>query len=94
MTDETVARSIGAGESATQAVVETVAAVRNEQPNKMEPLQRYVDADALDTLIEGDGDVQLQFEYDGCDVAVTGDEVRVEPRNSSDEPDTDTEREE
>lgn len=63
---------------ATTAVVEAIAAVRNEEPDEMEPLHSYVDGDALDRLAEGDGDVQIQFRYRDCTVVVDGDEVRVD----------------
>jgi hypothetical protein len=57
------------------AVVEAVAATIGRDPTEMTPLQRTVDVDALDSLLDGgDGSpVSVSFEYQGLPVTVDGD---------------------
>lgn len=54
------------------AVVEAVAATTGREPTALPPLMNAVDADALDELFTGDGDglLQLTFEYAGTTVVL------------------------
>jgi hypothetical protein len=63
----------------SRAVLETVAEAEGSEPSALtEPLFEAVDPDALDQLVDpaartvGDS-VEVQFEYLGYDVVVTGD---------------------
>ena len=76
MGNEAFKREIG--DDAIIAVVEAVAASTDERPEDLEPLHNYVDGDALDQLTGGSEDVQIRFSYEGCNVVVDGDEVRVD----------------
>jgi hypothetical protein len=68
------------------AVVEAVAAAREAEMVEMPPLQRSVDMDALDALLESaprGQDVRVSFMYDGVPVTVDG-AGRVEVQASRD----------
>lgn len=68
-------------ESPSLRVIETIAAVTDADPLTMPPLYDTVDPDALDTVLDADGTIEIVFEYDGHAVEVTGDgEVRVDGR--------------
>ncbi|RLM34850.1 hypothetical protein DVK01_14375 [Haloarcula sp. Atlit-120R] len=70
------------------AIVEAVAAATNQETTDLPPLQEAIEADALDTLLDGrSSSVATSFQYADTDVSVTGDgsiEVRVDglPRES------------
>lgn len=72
------------GESPSMTIVDAVAATTGLDPLDLPPLQRYVDTDALNTLVEngesGDGAVlNLSFWYGGLEIvadSVEGVEVR------------------
>ncbi|MFP8953151.1 HalOD1 output domain-containing protein [Natrialbaceae archaeon A-arb3/5] len=66
-------------DDAITAVVEAVAAATDERPKDLEPLHNHVDGDALNQLTGGNGDVQIQFSYEGCNVVVDDEVVQVEP---------------
>lgn len=59
------------------AVVEAVCAVTGKDPLEVPPLGKSIDPDCLNTLLEGTGDSTITFTYDGHEVEVTGDAVRV-----------------
>jgi hypothetical protein len=52
--------------------VEAVADVTGREPAEMPPLQRTIDMDALESLIDepAESSVRLSFEYVGTDVTV------------------------
>lgn len=56
-------------------IVEAVAAATDRTPTELPPLQRYVDSDALDTLVtRGESAaVTVTFDYAGTTVVVKGD---------------------
>jgi len=56
----------------SEGVVDAVATAADCDPLDIEPLQRYVDGDALDALVGGaaDGSVRVAFEYDQFSVVV------------------------
>ena len=64
------------------AIVGAVAATTNQETTDLPPLQETVEADALDTLLDGQSSsVAVSFQYADTDVSVTGDgsiEVRVD----------------
>ncbi|WP_233563501.1 HalOD1 output domain-containing protein [Haloarcula sp. Atlit-7R] len=70
------------------AIVGAVAAATNQETTDLPPLQETIEADALDTLLDGQSSsVAASFQYAGTDVSVTGDgsiEVRADgqPRES------------
>lgn len=53
-------------------VVNAVAVVADEDPLTMAPLYDVVDPDALDRLLDGEIDGQVQFAYAGHEVTVYG----------------------
>lgn len=56
------------------AIVMTVAAVRNRDPVRMQPLNDVIDVDALDTLLmTATSTVSLSFTYENVDVVVSSD---------------------
>ena len=59
------------------AVIEAVAAATDRDPTELPPLQRTVDVDALDALLDGrtDSSIRLSFEYAGVRVSVDRDGV-------------------
>ncbi|MFC6770696.1 HalOD1 output domain-containing protein, partial [Halorubrum pallidum] len=74
-----LARYDEAETSASMAVVATVAAVLDTDPTEMDQLYYSIDAEALDELLAGstaaDGDVRVEFTFEGHAVAVTDTEV-------------------
>jgi hypothetical protein len=65
-------------------VVEAVAAATDRNTTDLSPLQETIDADALDTLLDGQASsVAVSFRYADTGVTVSGDgsiEVRVDGR--------------
>lgn len=67
------------------AVVEVVASASNRDPMSIEPLYDAIDPDALDTIVadaetRADGDVTVEFTFDGYEVTVSTDgSVLVRP---------------
>lgn len=63
-----------APEMVSTAVVRAVAATVGRPPDDLPPLNRYVDPDALDTLVDTAtsrrGTVTVSFEYAGVDVHI------------------------
>lgn len=56
------------------AVVETVTEAQGQEPTSTEPLYRAIDTDALDDLMRsGDGDVRVEFAFEGHRVTVEDD---------------------
>lgn len=73
-----------AGDRPSEAVVNAVAALREEDPGDLTPLYDVVEPDALDSFVEhaqrvGDeGTHQVWFTYEGLDVGVRSDgEIRI-----------------
>lgn len=66
-----------ANETPCAAIVELVAEVTNRGHTDLEPLQRTIDGDALNTLFESSGTERLHvsFAYEGVNVRVTSDGV-------------------
>ena len=66
------------------AIVEAVSAATGQEPTDLPPLQETVDADALDTLLDGQSSsVAVSFQYADTVVSVDADgsiEVRIERR--------------
>ncbi|WP_436908947.1 HalOD1 output domain-containing protein [Halosimplex marinum] len=65
----------GRREPAT-AVVQAVAVAANSAVSELEPLGNAVDPDALDGLVDREGDgspVKVSFEYEGTEVGVRSD---------------------
>lgn len=63
---------------ASMAVVAIVSEALGRGPAEMEPLYYAVDAEALNELLAGEGvgdAVSVTFDYEGCEVTVTADEV-------------------
>lgn len=75
----------GDANSATRAVIEAVAHERERDPTELPPLYHTIEPDALDGIISPAGDpqdIQLTFNYAGCEVTVTGeDAVTVDVRS-------------
>jgi hypothetical protein len=65
------------GDSPSVAVIEAVAAATDRGPTDLPQLQRHLDGDALDALLDGtkpaSGGVRVSFSYAGVDVAVDSD---------------------
>jgi hypothetical protein len=80
------ASDIGEDEVPSEAVVRTVASLREEDPADLEPLFETVDPDAIDALLGGDredGALELRLTYESCEIVVTPDEVRAHLLNES-----------
>lgn len=61
-------------ESPSAGVVSTVAAATGRDVTALPPLHQYVDADAVDSLLNsGQDGVRVSFEYDGTTVVVAAD---------------------
>lgn len=58
------------GRSPTAAVVEAVAAREGVAETELPPLADAVDPDALEAVVDGDGDRRISFEYHGYAVTV------------------------
>ena len=71
----------GARPTASERVIHRVAEAVERDPLELPPLYDHVDADALDSLVEGLTDGAVTFTYVGYDVTVhsTG-EVRLAER--------------
>jgi len=65
----------GGSEYPSVAVVEAVAAVTNETVTDLPPLQKAVDADALDNVMRSSAgaNVRVSFPYAGVSVVLSGD---------------------
>ena len=71
-------------ESPSEAVVRAVAALTNTSSIELDPLYDVIEPGHLDGTFEGtDGrtETELSFEFNGCEVSVTADEVRVSERD-------------
>ena len=79
--------------SPSTAIVSAVAAVSDTDPLGMDPLHMTVDPDALDSLLTPHrpavGDVNVTFEYGGCEVTATSHgSLKVTPLETSPSPPT------
>lgn len=83
MQNERRERSIGDGESPTQAIIEAAAVLKNVEPVDLPPLYSYVDCGSLDTLLSRDDYVEVRFTYSGLDVTATPRNVHVEGGDGS-----------
>jgi len=54
-------------------VVEAVATATDRDTGALPQLGHVIDPDALDDILDHDGDVEISFEYAGTDVTVQGD---------------------
>lgn len=71
----------GTGRSPSTAVVRIVAAGIGVPPQELRPLYQTIDPDALDSLfssrdqsnLRSKGNLVVSFEFEGCDVTVSGD---------------------
>lgn len=84
MTDITLPASANhCTEPVSTKVVADVADSKGVDPTELPPLYYAIDSDALDQLFEpqpGNGSVQVQFTFAGCDVTVSSDgRVTVTP---------------
>lgn len=68
------------------AISTVVGAVAGTDPEELDPLHAAVDADALDELLNGppaNGDVRVEFQFEGYDVRLDGGgSLTVEPHQS------------
>jgi hypothetical protein len=73
--DESVRYEWDESRGPSTAVVNGVAALTDRRPIELPPLQRTVDADALDRLLttKTAQTVRVSFDFDGCRVTVEGD---------------------
>ncbi|KTG09949.1 hypothetical protein AUR64_10055 [Haloprofundus marisrubri] len=72
--------SLGEFDTATEAVVSTVATLENTTPRGLPPLRSYVDADALDNILQTPrqsrpSNVKVGFVYLDYEIVVTGGET-------------------
>lgn len=67
------------GVAPSVAAVEAVSAVADVDPTDLPPLYSVVDPDALDTLLEGGGPVDVVFELAGHHVRLDSGRVVVRP---------------
>ena len=69
--DDAVSPSVG--------IIEAVAAATAQHPTDLPPLQHYIDTDALDSLLHGDGVdvVRISFRYDTVEVMAASDGALV-----------------
>ncbi|WP_433631985.1 HalOD1 output domain-containing protein [Halomicrococcus sp. NG-SE-24] len=71
----------GTGRSPSTAVVQTVAAEIGVPPQELRPLYQTINPDALDSLfsskdqsnLRSNENIVVSFEFEGCDVTVSGD---------------------
>jgi hypothetical protein len=77
---------IRADESHSQAVVRAVASVTNTSGTNLEQLYEAIDPEHLNGLFDGNllPGSRAVFHYNGCQVSVTPDTVRVSERNKPD----------
>lgn len=74
------ARQLEAGESVSDAVLRTVAAVSDRPIVELPPLQESVDADSVDQLFASSRTVEsLRFRYAGYRVTIEPERIRVSP---------------
>lgn len=75
----------GQNEPPSHAVVRAVAALTNTSALDLEPLYDVIDPSHLDEFFEetdgGAANTELSFAFEGFDVTVTDDEVRVRERD-------------
>lgn len=68
-------------EAPSVAVVRAVCALTDTEPTDLEPLYETIDPEDLDGFFTGSKDTtgpkSLSFEFGGCNVTVTSDEIRV-----------------
>lgn len=86
-TGNAVSRTVADGETPTSVVVSAVACVSGTTVPEVSPLHDSVDPDALDDLFDptrrGQRRGRVEFEHDGCEVAISYDDevmVAVAPR--------------
>lgn len=76
-------------EPPSTALIEVVAAENNCDPLDLPPLQEYIDADALDTILISNQHnsrppIRVSFEYEGCGITVDSDgDIQIR-QNTSD----------
>lgn len=81
---------LGRDQSPSVSIIRAIAAVTGTEPERLPPLQGYLDTDALNTLLRGarDGrpaDVRISFEYEHVEVTVDSDgRIEVLPRGRRD----------
>ena len=64
----------------SEVIVRGVASVTDRDPSEMTPLYESVDPEAIDTLVTSNADRTpnlINLTYEGCDIEVTGDIVRI-----------------
>lgn len=66
----------------SEAVIATVADMTDQSPLEMTPLIRIIDTDTLNRLFDttngNDTCLTVAFEYSGCHITVSSDEVQAE----------------
>jgi hypothetical protein len=78
--DETLATAeLTRYDDATTAIADAVAEATNSTQTDLKPLQKTIDADALNKLVEGSGanHLAISFSYEGVNVSVTNTTVEV-----------------
>jgi hypothetical protein len=70
-----------AGWTVTTQVATGVADALGTTPDDLTPIERVLDADALNQLFVdgGDAGVTVTFDYESCRVTVDAEEIRVDP---------------
>lgn len=77
----------GQRESVQAAVIDTIAAVTNQEPTEMEPLAEFIDPDSLDSLFAPTPSTPrnrgtVRFQYQDCMVVVSAEgSVTVTPHS-------------
>ena len=78
------------GESSAHSVVQAVAEATQRDPTQLRPLYEVIDTDALDDLIDGGSErvqapdeLRIDFQFEGCQVAVYADGRTVASRPTS-----------
>ncbi|OVE83147.1 HalOD1 output domain-containing protein [Natronolimnobius baerhuensis] len=69
--------TIQRGESASTAVVSALAAYTDQPPESVGPLYDIVEPDALDALVDHQGELTVRFVHEGTEIVVTTDSVRI-----------------
>lgn len=62
----------------SEVVVDAIEDQLDFDPTTGEPLQRTVDVDSLNALVESNPDIQIQFGYRDLDITVTAEAVTIE----------------
>lgn len=75
---EPYTRQIQQDESASIAVVRTIATLRNSPADEIEPLADWLDPDALNEIIAHSEEATIKFEYAGLSVSVDRELVAVQ----------------